>query len=118
VRDEMKYLEYAPVAFVSAKTGTGVYRLFPLIRELYDAASQRVSTGELNRFLETLHIESEQKVQYITQPSVRPPTFVLFTDRPGKLHFSAERYLINRLRKQFGFRGTPIVIKTKAKQRR
>jgi GTPase len=118
VRDELKYLEYAPVAFVSAKTGAGVHRLFPLIRELYDAASQRVSTGELNRFLETLHIESEQKVQYITQPSVRPPTFVLFTDRPGKLHFSAERYLINRLRKQFGFRGTPIVIKTKAKKKR
>jgi GTP-binding protein len=113
VRDALKFLEYAPVVFVSAKTGAGVRRLFPLIRQVYDSASQRVSTGELNRFLARLQFGPDQKVRYITQPTVRPPTFVLFTDRRAKLHFSTERFLINRLRKQFGFRGTPIVLKTK-----
>ena len=113
IRDALKFLEYAPVIFLSAKTGAGVAQLFPLIGEVYENACQRVSTGELNRFLAGLKFESDQKVLYITQPSVRPPTFVLFTHRPCKLHFSTERYLINRLRKQFGFHGTPVVVKTK-----
>jgi GTP-binding protein len=72
-----------------------------------------VPTGELNRFVASLRFEPALKVRYATQPSVRPPTFVLFTDRREKLHFSAERFIVNRLRKQFGFRGTPIVVKTK-----
>ena len=113
VRDAMKFLDYAPIVFLSAKTGAGVKRLFPLIREVYDSASKRVPTAELNRFLAGLRFEPDQKVLYITQPSVRPPTFVLFTDRMGKLHFSKERFLINRLRQRFGFGGTPIVVKTK-----
>ncbi|MFN3324640.1 MAG: ribosome biogenesis GTPase Der [Bryobacteraceae bacterium] len=114
IRDEFKFLDYAPVLFVSAKTGAGVKRLFPTIREVYESASQRVTTGELNRFVETLRLEPDVKVKYITQASVRPPTFVLFTQRgPRKLHFSTERYLINRLRERFGFRGTPIVVKTR-----
>jgi GTP-binding protein len=116
VRDALKFLDYAPVAFVSAKTGAGVRQLFPLIREVYDAASQRISTGELNRFSEGLRFEPDLKVLYLTQASVRPPTFVLFTDRSGKLHFSTERYFVNRLRERFGFRGTPIVVKTKSRR--
>lgn len=114
VRDELKFLDYAPVAFLSAKTGAGVRQLFPLIREVYAAASQRISTGELNRFAEGLHFEPHVKVLYLTQASVRPPTFVLFTDRAGKLYFSAERFFVNRLRERFGFRGTPIVVKTRS----
>jgi GTP-binding protein len=113
LRDAMKFLDYAPAVFLSAKTGAGVSRLFPLIRQIFDAASMRVTTGELNRFLEGCRMDTELKVLYITQASVRPPTFVLFTDRRGKLHFSAERYFVNRLRDRFGFQGTPIVIKTK-----
>jgi GTP-binding protein len=116
VRDALKFLDYAPVAFVSAKTGAGVRQLFPLIREVYDAASQRISTGELNRFSEGLRFEPDLKVLYLTQASVRPPTFVLFTDRSGKLHFSTERYFVNRLRERFGFRGTPIVVKTRSRR--
>jgi GTP-binding protein len=58
----------------------------------------------------------DRKIYYITQASVHPPTFVAFTDRAGTLHFSHERYLINQLRRHFGFRGTPIVLKTKFKQ--
>jgi GTP-binding protein len=115
VRDELKFLEYAPVVFLSAKTGAGVDRIFKLIREVYESATKRVTTGELNRFVERLRFE-ERKIYYITQASVRPPTFVLFTNRAAPLHFSDERYLVNQIRKQFGFRGTPIVLKTKGKE--
>ena len=111
VRDEMKFLEYAPVVYISAKTGAGVPRLFGLIKKVYDAASKRVTTGELNRFVESLHFDTDVKVKYITQASLRPPTFVVFTDLRGDMHFSVERFLTNRLREKFGFEGTPIVIK-------
>jgi GTP-binding protein len=113
IRDELKFLEYAPVTFVSAKTGTGVAGLFKLIQDGYDASSKRVTTGELNRFIEMLKFDRDIKVYYMTQTSVRPPTFVVFTDKANELHFSTERFLINQLRKRFGFQGTPIVIKTK-----
>ena len=114
LRDQFKFLDYAPVVFLSAKTGAGVQGLFKLIREAYESASRRITTGELNRFAEKLRFE-ERKIFYITQASIRPPTFVLFTDKGGPLHFSHERHLINQLRRQFGFRGTPIVLKTRAK---
>jgi GTPase len=116
VRDQFKFLEYAPIAFLSAKTGSGVERLFPLIREVYDSASLRIPTGEMNRFVEGLHFE-ERKILYITQASIRPPSFVVFTGSGGPMHFSHERYLINQIRRRFGFRGTPIVLKTRAKPR-
>jgi GTP-binding protein len=112
-RDAFKFLDYAPVVFLSAKTGEGVRGLFAQIRKVYDAASQRISTGELNRFMESVDLGHDQKIRYITQAYVRPPTFVLFSDRRSELHFSTERHLINRLRERFGFQGTPIVIKTK-----
>jgi GTP-binding protein len=112
IRDELKFLEYAPVAFVSAQKRQGTRALFPLIKKVYDSACKRIGTGELNRFVETLRWEYSAKIHYITQASVRPPTFIVFTDRPN-LHFSAERFLINRLREKFGFEGTPIEIKTK-----
>lgn len=111
VKDRLKFLEYAGVVFVSAKTGEGVKDLFPRIRKAYEAASRRVGTGELNRFVETLRWEYEPRLKYLTQASIRPPTFVAFTDSSGKLHFSAERFLINRLREKFGFEGTPVVVK-------
>ncbi|MDP8980641.1 MAG: ribosome biogenesis GTPase Der [Acidobacteriota bacterium] len=113
VRDELKFLEYAPVVFMSAKTGAGVEPLFGLVRDIYESASKRVTTGELNRFVEMLKFESDMKVFYITQASVRPPTFVMFTDKANKVHFSQERFLVNQLRKRFGFQGTPIVLKAK-----
>jgi GTP-binding protein len=116
IRDELKFLDYAPVAFMSAQKGAGVKQLLPLIRQCYDSASKRVTTGELNRFVETLRFEPPIKVLYITQPSIRPPTFVLFSDRSRALHFSHERFLINRLRERFGFLGTPIVVKTRSRR--
>ena len=116
LRDEMKFLDYAPVVFISALQKTGVKLLFDTIRKVYENASKRVTTGELNRFVESLHFE-ERKIRYITQASVRPPVFVLFTDRGGPLHFSHERYIGNQLRKRFGFEGTPIVVKTRSQSK-
>jgi GTPase len=117
IRDTFKFLDYAPVVYISAKTGAGVNKLFPLIREVFESASRRIPTGEMNRFVESLHFE-ERKILYITQASIRPPEFVVFTNRNTPMHFSNERYLMNQIRKKFGFRGTPIVLKTRAKNQK
>ena len=113
-RDQCKFLDYAPMVFISAKAGTGLDKLFPLIREAFASFTKRISTGELNRFVEQLHFE-ERKIYYITQAGIRPPEFVVFTSRGPALHFSHQRYLVNQIRRQFGFRGTPVVLKTRAK---
>lgn len=113
IRDQLKFLDYAPVLFASAKNAEGIRRIFATIRRCFDAASKRIGTGELNRFVETLKFESDIRIYYITQASIRPPTFVVFTDKAGKMHFSIERALINKLREHFGFEGTPIVMRTK-----
>ena len=113
IRDQLKFLEYAPVAFLSAEKKMGTRALFPLIKKCYEAASRRITTGQLNRFVAGLSWEFDMKIYYMVQASIRPPTFVVFTNRAGDLHFSAQRFLINRLREHFDFTGTPIVIQTK-----
>jgi len=113
VRDHLKFLDYATVAFVSAKQKQGMRGLFGLVKRAFEFASKRETTGQLNRFIATLHWEYDMKIYYMTQGSVRPPTFVVFTDKAKDLHFSSERFLINQLRKRFGFEGTPIRIKAK-----
>jgi GTPase len=115
IRYQFKFLEYAPIAFISAATGAGVGKLFKMMKEAYESASRRVTTGELNRFVADLHFE-ERKIFYITQHSIRPPAFAVFTDKGPALHFSHERYLINQMRKKFGFFATPILLQTKAKK--
>jgi len=113
IQDNLKFLEYAPIAYVSARERQGMRSLFGLIRKVDNSAAKRIGTGELNRFVESLSWEYHMKIYYMTQVSVRPPTFLVFTDKAGKMHFSAERFLINRLRERYGFEGTPIVIKTR-----
>ena len=113
VRDELKFLEYAHIIFASALNAEGIRKIDQMIRRSFEAASKRVTTGELNRFVATLKFESDIKIYYMTQASIRPPTFIVFTDKADKMHFSVERFLMNRLREHFGFEGTPIVIKTK-----
>jgi GTPase len=115
LRDELKFLEYAPVVFLSAKMGEGIPLLFKLLKKVYDSASLRITTGELNRFVEALNFE-ERKIFYITQASTHPPTFIVFTDRLQKLHFSHERYLMNQIRKRFGFEGTPIQLNIRGRK--
>ncbi|HXJ43305.1 MAG TPA: ribosome biogenesis GTPase Der [Bryobacteraceae bacterium] len=117
VRYNLKFLEYAPTVFLSAKNGTNVRSLYPLIKECFDSATKRVTTGELNRFVESLHFD-ERRILYITQASTRPPSFILFTDKNGPLHFSDERFIINQLRKRFGFVGTPIELTIRGRTRR
>jgi GTP-binding protein len=122
LRDELKFLSYAPVVFVSAQSGKGTEKIFPLLQEVATERRKRVSTSDMNRFLE--HVDFERasvpmrqrvKILYMTQASVGPPTFVLFTNRSVKLHFSYQRFLENQIRKAFGFVGTPIWIKNKAR---
>ncbi len=113
VRDQFKFLDYASIVFLSAKEKRGVRGLFRKISEAYDNFNKRVTTGELNRFVDSLVLPPDRKIYFMTQPSVRPPTFVLFMDREEPLHFSTERHIANRLREKFGFEGTPLVLKVK-----
>ena len=122
LRYELKFLSYAPVVFVSAQTGKGTEKIFPLLEEVASERRKRVSTSEMNRFLERVDFDRASvpmrqrvKILYMTQGSVAPPTFVLFTNRSVKLHFAFERFLENQIRQAFGFLGTPIWIKTKAR---
>ena len=113
IRDQLKFLDYAPVVFVSAKEAKGTGVLFGIVRDAFEAASKRIGTGELNRFAAQLKLDQDFSVRYITQPGVRPPTFLVFTDKGRDLHFSIERFMMNRLRKEYGFTATPIVIKAR-----
>jgi len=117
IRYHLKFLEYAPVIFLSAKTRNGVQGLFGVIKKVYAAATHRVTTGELNRFVESLKFD-ERKILYITQAGVRPPSFIVFTDKAGPLYFSHERFLVNQIRKRFGFEGTPIELKIRGRVKR
>ena len=124
IRDQMKFLDYAPIIFLSALTGQRVVRLPALIARANEARNQRVTTSQLNQFFHD-HLEQPKatisgkhklKVLYLTQAGIRPPTFVIFTSGTRtKIHFSYQRYLINRLRETFGFYATPIRIKQRSR---
>jgi GTP-binding protein len=122
LRDELKFLSYAPVLFVSASSGKGTDKIFSTLAQVAAERRKRVTTGQMNRFLK--HIDFDRasvpmrqrvRILYLTQAGTSPPTFVLFTDRQVKLHFSYQRFLENQIRKEFGFVGSPIWIKVKAR---
>jgi GTP-binding protein len=122
LRDDLKFLNYAPIVFISAHTGKGTEKIFPLLERVATERRKRISTSAMNRFIETVDFErasvpmrSRVKILYMTQASVAPPTFVLFTNRAVKLHFSYQRFLENQIREAFGFLGTPIWIKNRAR---
>ena len=131
LRDKMKFLEWAPVITISALSGQRVERILPLVLKADLARNRRVPTAQLNDFFEKAIAQprggiapspakggmSRLRVQYLTQASVRPPTFVVFTSggKPG-LHFSYERYLVNRLREEFDFFATPLRVVEKHKK--
>jgi GTPase len=121
LRYGLKFLAYAPVLFLSAHTGKGTDKILPLIEKVAAERRKRVTTGEMNRFLRTVDfdrasvpVSKRVRIKYMTQAGVAPPTFVLFTDRPVKLHFSYQRFLENQIREAFGFVGSPIWIKNRA----
>ncbi len=122
VRYDLKFLSYAPVLFVSAATGKGTEKIMPTLEEVAAERRKRIPTAEMNRFLKFVDFErasvparQQVKIYYMTQAGVSPPTFVLFTNRKVKLHFSYLRFLENQLRKAFGFVGSPIWIKNRAR---
>jgi GTPase len=122
LRYALKFLNYAPVLFVSAGTGKGVEKVFPLVERVAAERRKRISTAEMNRFLKhidfqraSVPVRQRVKIYYMTQAAVAPPTFILFTDRKVKLHFSYQRFLENQIRRAFGFLGAPIWIKNRAR---
>jgi len=122
LRYALKFLSYAPVLFVSAANGKGTDKIFPTLEKVAAERRKRITTGEMNRFLKhvdfdraSVPVRQRVKILYLTQAAVAPPTFVLFTDRKVKLHFSYERFLENQIRRAFGFVGTPIWIKVRAR---
>jgi GTP-binding protein len=133
LRNKMKFLEWAPVITISALTGQRVEKILSLVIRADEARNRRISTSQLNDFFERAIAQprgsvapapakggvSRLRVQYLTQAGTRPPTFVVFTagGKPG-LHFSYERYLVNRLREEFDFFATPLRVIEKHKKRK
>ena len=127
LRSVLKYLSYAPVIFLSALEALGpekkgMARVLNEVKAVAAERRKRVSTGQMNRFLDKIDFQRAPvpmakriRIFYMTQAAVAPPTFVLFTDRDIKLHFAFERFLENQIREAFGFKGTPIWFKVKAR---
>jgi GTP-binding protein len=125
VRTRFKFMDYAPIIFVSAMTGERTDKLFDLIDRVADARRRRVTTGELNRWLSEVDLDRgtspaarRVKIYYVTQAATSPPTFILFTNQSKRLHFSYERFLENELRKSFDFLGAPIRFLQRLKEKR
>ncbi len=122
LRYDLKFLNYAPLVFISAQSGKGVEKIMPLLEQVAAERRKRIPTSAMNRFIE--HVDFDRasvpmrqrvKILYMTQAAVAPPTFILFTNRAVKLHFSYQRFLENQIREAFGFMGTPIWIKNRAR---
>ncbi|MDP9038422.1 MAG: ribosome biogenesis GTPase Der [Acidobacteriota bacterium] len=125
VRDKLKYLDYAPLVFLSAAKGKGIDALYKKIELVARERRKRVTTGQMNRFLARVDFQKAGvpsnrriRIYYMTQAAVAPPTFVLFTDRDTPLHFSYERFLANQIRDTFRFIGTPIWFKTRPRNKK
>ena len=123
IREALAYMPYAPIIFVSAKTGQRVDKLFERINYVNEQACMRISTGMLNDVLNDAVSRVQPptdkgkrlKIYYMTQVSTKPPTFVIFVNDAELLHFSYQRYIENKLREVFGFSGTPIRIVVRQK---
>jgi GTP-binding protein len=116
VRESLKYLPYAPVLFISARTGQRVSKVLDVIDRVSKQAQKRIPTSQLNKYFAKwvekfpppLYKNRSVKLNYITQVSVAPPTFVIYSNIPDGIHFSYERYLLNQMRETFGFEGVPV----------
>jgi len=125
LRRQLKFLDYAPLVHISASTGERTPKLLEVIDRVAEARRQRVSTAELNRFVEAVtavHPQAspgrrEVRILYAAQTGTEPPTFVFFTNVATQFHFSYERFLANQLRDAFGFVGTPIRLHVRRRQR-
>jgi GTP-binding protein len=122
LRRQLKYLNYASVIFLSALEGSGMQRVLHEVKAVAAERRKRVTTGEMNRFLDKIDFQrapvpmnKRMRIFYMTQAAVAPPTFVLFTNRDIQMHFSFQRFLENQIREAFGFNGSPIWFKIKAR---
>lgn len=124
IYEKLSYLSYAPIIFISAKTGQRVDKLFGMINEVNEQNSKRITTGQLNQVInEAIALVQPPtdkgkrlKILYGTQVAIKPPTFVVFVNKKELFHFSYERYLVNQIRKEFGMVGTPIRLIAREKQ--
>jgi len=123
-RRALKFLDYAPIVFVSASAGKNIDKIFRALELVSAERRKHISTSQMNKFLESVDFDrasvphrQQVKIFYMTQAQVSPPTFILFTDKDVKLHFSYERFLENQIRKRFGFAGTPIWIKNRPRKK-
>jgi GTP-binding protein len=125
LRYQLKFLEYAPILHISAKTGERTPKLLEMVDKVASSRRHRVGTSDLNRFIEQITQaqppvspgHKNVRVLYAAQTGVAPPTFVFFTNVATKLHFSYERFLENQLREKYGFLGTPIRISVRKRSR-
>jgi GTP-binding protein len=125
VYEDLKYLSYAPILFISALTGQRVPKILDLVDEVAGQAKKRISTSQLNKHFgqwvehhpPPLHKNRNVKLNYITQVSSGPPTFIIYANFPEAIHFSYERYLINQMREAFGFQGVPIRLQFRKKSK-
>jgi GTPase len=125
VRHALKYLHYAPLIFISASRGNNLKKVLEVTHHVAKERRKRITTGQMNRFLEKIDFQRagvpmSQKIRiyYMTQAAVAPPTFILFANRLVKLHFSFERFLENQVRTAFGFEGSPIWFKVRARNQK
>lgn len=123
LRYEWGFLKDSPVIYISAKTGQRVDKLFSVIETLYEEYTREISTSQVNNFIKKATTKlsppvrsgRQLKIKYGTQTGIRPPTFTFFVNDPALIHFSYERFLLNQLREEFGFTGTPLRIRFKQK---
>ena len=116
IRNELSFMEYAPILFISALTGQRVNKVLGLVNHVSNQHAMRVSTGMLNDVINEAVLTNQPtvsggrrlKILYAAQVSIKPPTFALFVNEPSLMHFSYQRYLENQIRKAFGFEGTPV----------
>lgn len=123
-RRHLKFLEYAPIVFISAAGGKNLDNLMKALALVSSERRKRISTSQMNKFIDRVDFDrasvphrQKVKIFYMTQSNVSPPTFILFTDKDVKLHFSYERFLDNQIRKAFGFVGSPIWIKNRPRRK-
>jgi ribosome-associated GTPase EngA len=123
IKIDLSFMDYAPMIFISAKTGQRVDKLISLIKSVANQNAMRVATGVLNDIISDAVMMNQPpiyrgrrlKIFYATQASTKPPTFILFVNDPEAVHFSYQRYLENQLRNRFGFEGTPIRLMFRAR---
>jgi len=125
LREDLKYLLYAPILFISALTGQRVKKALDVIDQVAEQTKKRVTTSQINHYFEQwveripppLYKNRRVKLNYVTQVSKAPPTFVIYTNQPDGIHFSYERYLVNQIRETFGFEGVPVRLQFRMKRK-